>query len=167
MRACIPVYKAVFAVVAFGLGACSSDHDMTVSHDVDALRAVVRIPERINSAKWETFGTPEYKGWVPGPTDYIILIAELESSDQPPTTAHRNIRGSVAIVPEAARPWLSTDFRNMLAASKNTTLTLSAKNACEPYRTVMTMSGRPVSGFICVRPGRSLLYLDLQSNLEV
>lgn len=125
---------------------------------------MVHIPVQAKSGRWEVFETPEYKGGVPGQTDYITLVAELETGDGPSETTSQNTGASVAIVPEAARPWLSTDFRNLLNERKNSWLVLSAKNACQPYQSVMTKSGRPVSGFVCTRPNRSLIYLTLQSN---
>lgn len=139
------------------------DNKKGVSDDLAALRAMVRIPAETGSARWEVFGTPEYNGGVPGPTDYLTLVAELEAGDKPPATGPAET-GGVHIVPEAARPWLSNGFRTLLSESKNATLPLSPKNGCLPYQSVVTKSGRPVSGFICTRAGKSLLYLTLMST---
>lgn len=156
---------AAFVVLQAG---CSNEATLASnSDDLSALRAMVRIPEEATSGRWEVFGTPEYKGGTPGPTDFITLVAELESSDALSGTTRQNTGGGVAIVPEAARPWLSTDFRNLLKNSiysKNSELPLSKENSCQPYQSTMTKSNRPVSGFVCARSKRSLIYLTLQSN---
>lgn len=110
------------------------------------------------------FETPEYDGGVPGPTDYITLVAELRTGDQPSGTAFKDTGGSTPVAPEAARPWLAADFRTLLEKSKHSNLVLSPENACRPYAGTMTTSGRRVNGFACIRPGRSLTYPDLQSN---
>lgn len=160
------------AGVAATQAACSDKAKRNGSStDITALRAMVRIPADTRTARWEVFGTPEYNGGVPGPSDYLTLVAELEAGDKPLDAGDKPLEagsaetgGSVHIVPEAARPWLSSGFRTLLSESKNAALPLSSKNGCQPYQSVVTKSGQPVSGFICVRAGKSLLYLALMST---
>lgn len=138
------------------------DHkDSKVSDDPGALRKVVDIPINLKSARWEIFGTPEYTGGVPGPTDYMTLVAELE-----PTGSSRNLPvntgdGSVYIVPESARPWVSRDFRSLLEKNKNLTLDLATVKECHPFATRLVQTRDPVRGFTCAKPGRVFLYLSL------
>lgn len=56
-----------------------------VSNDITALRDVVDMPVDLNWARWKIFGTPEHTAGVPGPTDYITRVAELELA--PPSAA--------------------------------------------------------------------------------
>ena len=116
----------VLCATFFLLGCNMKDEVSKVSSDLAALRNVVNFDIKTKSTRWEVFGTPEYTGGVPGPTDFVTLIAEIEPEDQkffeimPPT-------GEVWIAPEAARPWLSSTFRSMLEGNKNTTVNLSSK----------------------------------------
>jgi hypothetical protein len=144
------------------LGGCSMDDNKhKVSDDVNALRKVVDIPGSLKSARWEIFGTPEYTGGVPGPTDYLTLVAEIEPAEKPidfPVSAGNS---SVYIVPEAARPWISGEFRSILEEHKNSTLDLSTVKECHPYAAKLKQSGNPVNGFACASAGKVFVYLSL------
>lgn len=172
-RVCTRLFFAATAAIVINLAGCSmEDNKKGPSDDLAALRATVRIPAEVRSARWEVFGTPEYNGGVPGPTDYLTLVAELDGQlnaerDAGDKSAEGTLpdRGaSVHIVPEAARPWLTSDFRTLLMNSKNTALALSPKNACQPYQSALVKTGKPVSGFVCRRTGRALLYLTLLAD---
>ena len=45
------------------------------SDDVEALRRVVELDTNPAAIRWEIFGTPEYVGGVPGPIDFVTLVA--------------------------------------------------------------------------------------------
>ncbi|MYN18397.1 hypothetical protein GTP81_16725 [Rugamonas sp. FT107W] len=139
------------------------DHAPGVSDKLSALREVVNVQIPATSARWEAFGTPEYKGGVPGPTDFTTLIAELQPADGAWFAAQNETAGTSFIAPEAARPWLSEPFRHLLAEHKNTTADLSALRDCRPYATTLKKSGSPVQGFVCGGDRRLLLYLTLSS----
>lgn len=111
------------------------DNKKNVSEDLVALNAIVPVPAETQSARWEILGMPEYTGGVPGPTDHMTLVAELESDENLWTTLPKEGPADVYIVPKAARPWLSNDFRQLLDKSKNSTLTVSNRNKCKPYDT--------------------------------
>jgi hypothetical protein len=134
-----------------------------VSDDIVEFRNLVETDLRANSVRWEIFGTPEYTGGVPGPTDYITLIAEVEPWDQERFEA-RPKTGKEVITPEAARPWLTEGFRVMLAKHRNASTDLSSMYNCRKFEAKIKKSQRPVNGFICNRSGRSLVYLTLADH---
>lgn len=77
-----------------------------VSSSADELHRIADIPFSAQSVRWEIFGTPEYHGGVPGPTDFITLAAELKHVDQNWLERLPDEEGSEFIVPGAVRPWL-------------------------------------------------------------
>jgi hypothetical protein len=150
------------SMISMSLCGCSMDHkNSKVSNDAGALRKVVDIPTNVKSARWEIFGTPEYAGGVPGPTDYVTLVAELEPNGSLKNLPVDTGDGTVYIVPESARPWMSRDFRSLLEKSKNSALDLATVKECHAYATRLVRTGDPVRGFMCAKPGRVLLYLSL------
>jgi hypothetical protein len=142
-------------------GCSAQDKKLKASDDIKALEQLVDLSANLKSARWEMFGTPEYDGGVPGPTDYMTLIAEIE----PVTNVDSFSRGTnnkrIYIVPEAARPWLSSHFRTMLKKNKNANLDLATADGCHEYDTKIKKYGRSVSGFSCEKSGKVLLYLSL------
>jgi hypothetical protein len=136
-----------------------------VSDDITALRAEVSIPEQTTSARWEIFFTPEFNG-VPAPTDYVSLIAELQTNDREWSFSQETSGRYPGIVPEAARPWLSPWFRPLIAKYKNTKLKITSEPGCRLYQSRMTKSGRKVDGFVCVHERQALLYLILDRPPE-
>ena len=150
------------AMISIFLCGCSMDHkNSKVSDDAAALRKVIDIPTNVKSARWEIFGTPEYAGGVPGPTDYMTLVAELEPNGSLKNLPVDTGNGTVYIVPESARPWMSRDFRSLLEKNKNSALDLATVKECHAYATRLVQTGDPVRGFMCAKPGRVLLYLSL------
>lgn len=148
---------AVFCVA----GCTAQDKRTKASDDAKALQQLIAMPAELKSARWEMFGTPEYEGGVPGQTDYMTLVAEIE----PVTPAEIFTSGAndkaIYVVPEAARPWLSSQFRSMLEKNKNANIDLAAAAGCHVYDTTIKTSGRKVSGFSCEKAGKVLLYLSL------
>lgn len=153
---------ATILAITLSLNACSMDeHKAKVSDDLNALRKVIKLPTDLASARWEIFGTPEYTGGVPGPTDYMTLVAEIELPAQSRAFAASSDNRNVYIVPEAARPWIAVEFRSMLEKHKNSALDLAGVKDCHPYSTRLTQTDNPVSGFVCTRSDRAFLYLSL------
>jgi hypothetical protein len=134
-----------------------------VSDDIVEFRSLVDTDLGAKSVRWEVFGTPEYTGGVPGPTDYVTLIAEVEPWDQERFEA-RPETGKQGITPEAARPWLSEGFRSMLAKHRNDSTDLSSIYNCRKFEAKIKKSQRPVNGFICNDSGKSLVYLTLADH---
>ncbi|MBV6319330.1 hypothetical protein [Duganella violaceipulchra] len=139
------------------------DHTSSVSDNLSALREVVNIQIPATSARWEIFGTPEYKGSVPGPTDFTTLIAELQPADGAWFASQKETADASFVAPEAARPWLSEPFHRLLAEHKNTTADLSALRDCRRYATTLKQSGSPVQGFVSGGDRHLLLYVTLSS----
>lgn len=111
-------YGSVLFLLFSLLGCQAKEKTNNASTDMSAFNSLVTLDIPLKSVSWEVFGTPEYSGGVPGPTDYLTLIAQLENSkdgkfDQRPHT------GLIWIAPEAARRWLDSDFRNFLEKSKD------------------------------------------------
>jgi hypothetical protein len=130
------------------------------SNDIAAFRNLLEIDFSIRTARWEVFGTPEYTGGVPGPTDFITLIAEVEPSDTK-TFEARPKTGDVWIAPEAARPWLTEGFRSMLAKNRSTTTDLSSMFNCRKFQGKLKNNAKLAEGFICNDQEKSLIYLTL------
>lgn len=133
------------------------------SDDIDAFRNLVETDVPAKSVRWEVFGTPEYTGGVPGPTDYVTLIAEVEPSAQEKIQTKAG-SGEVWIAPEAARPWLTSEFRSLLAAHADRSTDLAGMPNCRLLRGKIKKDGKPVSGFICNGSGKSLIYLTLSGE---
>jgi hypothetical protein len=154
---------AILSTIAMlcATGCSAEDKKMKASDDVMALQQLIDVPVNLKSARWEMFGTPEYHGGVPGRTDYMTLVAEIE----PATNADSFTIGandkSIYVVPEAARPWLSIQFRSILEKNRNANFDLSTAAGCHVYATTIKKSGRKVSGFSCEKSGNVLLYLSI------
>jgi hypothetical protein len=142
------------------LAACS-EQATKASSDTKALQNLITIPANLKSAHWEMFGTPEYDGGVPGPTDYMTLIAEVEPLENAGHFTAGTKDKNVYIVPGAPRPWISDRFRPMLEQARNSNLRLATAPGCHDYSTSVKSSGRTVSGFACEQSGHVLLYLSL------
>ncbi|XLZ71973.1 hypothetical protein ABT364_08385 [Massilia sp. SR12] len=158
----VTIALAISASLA--VSACkNSDAKPPQSEDAAALRAMINIEFPIKSARWDVFGTPEYTGGVPGPTDYITLVAELEPGDNW-FASLKEPTGVTPVVPEAARPWLTASFRSLMEKNKSSNIDLSSQADCRKYATTVTKSGRPVQGFVCNDAGKLLMYLTLSSE---
>ena len=131
-----------------------------VSTDIIALQKIVELGIAAKSGKWEMFGTPEYTGGVPGPTDYITLIAELTSFDEKLFLANLQAE-EIWIAPESARPWLSENFRLMLAKQKNLVVDFSKNGQCRSLPATLKETSEKLKGLICEDGGRVLIYLRI------
>lgn len=153
--------KLAIAAVLCISGCSAQDKKLKASDDAKALEQLVDVAANLKSARWEMFGTPEYEGGVPGRTDYMTLVAEIE----PVTNAESFTSGTndktIYIVPEAARPWLSSHFHSILEKNKNANFDLATAAGCHAYETKVKKSGRKISGFSCEEAGKVLVYLSL------
>lgn len=158
------IKQALSAVAITLLQGCSMEEPKTtVSNDLAKLRDTINLQIPTKSARWEIFGTPEYQGGVPGPTDYITLVAELQS-DKSWFDENKSMTGETFIAPEAARPWLTSEFRQILEKNKNSNVDLSGKANCRKFSTILKKTGKPVEGFVCGSSDSVLLYLTLWSE---
>lgn len=137
------------------------DRSVGVSDKLAELRNIVNIQIPATSGRWEVFETPEYRGGVPGPGDYVTLIGELTPSEQYKFDASARPTGKTFVAPESARAWLSEPFRQLLEKNKGTNANMSGQFDCREYTTTLTKSGKPVSGFLCASADRILIYLTL------
>jgi hypothetical protein len=152
---------ALFLVAAILFIGCNMKNESEkMSTDISALQKILILDIAMPSGKWEIFGTPEYTGGAPAPTDYLTLIAEISSTENdkfnstPPA-------GDIWIAPESARPWLSNNFRTMLDKSKNLTVNFSGHPECRSLKAALRQTKEMVEGFSCNRDGRTLLYLTV------
>lgn len=134
-----------------------------VSSSADELHRIVDIPFSARSVRWEIFGTPEYHGGVPGPTDFITLVAELKHVDENWLERLPDEEGSEFIVPGAVRPWLDRSFQDILRKNQNTTLVLPSANNCRVLKARLKKTSAPVKGFACRDSDSALIYLTLSS----
>jgi hypothetical protein len=144
----------------FLLGCNMSDEDSKSSTDMAALRNTVNLDIPAKSIRWEIFGSPECTGMVPGPTDYMTLIAELEPSDAK-TFSAMPAGDKTRAVPESVRRWLGESFRSMLEKHKYLTIDLSVESNYRPLKASLKSTGKPVDGFICSDGIKFLVYLNL------
>ena len=146
------------------LPGCSNDEsNKKVSSSMAELQAIVDIPPSIRSIRWEVFGTPEHHGGVPGPTDFVTLVAEVDRINEDCFNGLRNEAGSEFIVPGAARLWLSSPFQNILRKRQNAALALPYSSTCRLYRSRLKKTAAPVKGFVCHHSGDALIYLTLHA----
>lgn len=132
----------------------------TDSDDLAELQKIIELDLVAKSIHWEIFGTPEYTGGVPGPTDFVTLIAEVPSLDEL-KLGGRPKAGAIWIAPEASRPWLSGVNRTMLAKFRNKSVDLSQFPNCRIASGKLKKTGKQVYGFICNGPVKALIYLTL------
>jgi len=142
------------------LSGCHMTDKKNDSDDLAELQKIVELDLPTKSIHWEIFGTPEYIGGVPGPTDFVTLIAEVPSLDEL-TLGKRPKASAVWIVPGAARPWLSGSNRSMLAKFRNTSVDFSRLPNCRVANGKLRKTGEQVHGFICNGPAKALIYLTL------
>jgi hypothetical protein len=154
----------ITAAILFLEGCSMEDPKPGVSDNLSALREIVNIQIPAKSARWEIFGTPEYTGGVPGPTDFVTLIAELTPTEPNWLDSKKEPTGDIYVAPEAARPWLSEPFRRLMEKNKNISADLSSQLTCRKYETSLKKTGKQVNGFACSNADRLLIYLTLSST---
>jgi hypothetical protein len=147
------------------LDGCSMEDPIpTPSDNLSALREIVNLQIPAKSGRWEVFSTPDYKGGIPGPTDYTTLVAELESSQLHWLNAFKEPAGVNYVAPEAGRLWLREPFRQLLLKNKNSRADLSQQSHCRKYQTALKKTDKPVDGFVCADGDHLLVYLTLSAS---
>jgi hypothetical protein len=156
--------RFVSAVAIFNIFLGCNMNQAKVSSDMSELKQLIGIDVPLSSGQWEVFGTPEYTGGPPGPTDFLTLIAELHPSDAQRFEELSVPAGEQFVIPEAGRPWLSAAFRSMLFENRSQSKALHPKFNCKKYETTIKKSGRKVGGFVCNDGKAFLLYLTMANN---
>lgn len=140
--------------------ACDGPKKSLASIDLDALQKVVLLDVQPISVEWEIFGTPEYTGGVPGPTDYVTLVAQIKPVDAL-AFARRPLAQIIKLAPEAQRAWLAPAFKSLLDTKRGLTVDLSGNPRCREAHGTLRSNGTPVNGFACTDGDRMLVYLTL------
>ena len=142
-------------------GCPAVQHKEKINSSVTDLKNLIKLNREIVSARWELFGVPEDDGFLPAPTDYIILIAELATPDNSWMLEEGRIPPTGFIAPDAARPWLSPSFGKLMAIADDQSINSLQKFNCGAFTTRLIKSNELVDGFTCFEPGKVLLYLIL------
>jgi hypothetical protein len=146
------------AIVAVSTG-CAPDNPP--SQRIEELDRQVTTDIPASAVTWQIFGTPEYTGGLPAPTDYWTLIAQFRGVPAGWIARLDAPIGRVLVVPEAPRSWLAPGFRKLLADAHGNVVDLIDNRHCHPHTGYLRKSGRPVHGFICAQGDSVLLYLTL------
>lgn len=157
------LHQLALWLILLSLVACDASSGVRYSTDQAELIRLVKLDLPINTVRWEVFSTPESTGLVPGPTDYVTLIAEIAPAMR---VAQANPAETAWITPGSARRWLSPDFRAMFTQHSNSRSVLRHIGNCAALHAELTKSGKKVQGFLCSGEASSVVYLTLHSAFE-
>lgn len=146
------------------LSGCDDNRQPMPSHDINLFNKLITLDFPVEKVEWETFGTPEYRGGTPGPTDYVTLVAEVASGDTNAFMALPALNEKIWIAPEAARPWLGREFHAFLNRNKNRTIDAATAPGCRNAKTTLKKSGTPVTGLACQGDNKILLYVTISDS---
>ena len=146
------------------LTSCDSHKQPEPSHDVTAFNNLIVLDFPVKKVTWEIFGTPEYTGGIPGSTDYLTLVAEIEPEGSTVLTSFPPLNTKTWIAPESARPWLGSDFHAFLSQYKNQTVDAMIAPHCRSVEAVLRKSGKPVAGLACQGTRNILIYATVSDN---
>ena len=155
--------QLALCLIWLSLGACDASSGARSSTDQAELARMVKLDLPINTVRWEVFGTPEHAGGVPGPTDYVTLIAEIAPAIP---VAPANTAETAWITPGSARPWLSPNVKTLFTQHSNSQPVISHLGNCAPLQAELTKSGEKVQGFLCSGKASSVVYLTPYSSSE-
>jgi hypothetical protein len=141
------------------LSGCEVKTGNRESDDISAFQAIVDVNLPLRVVRWEIFGNPEDRGGVPGPTDFVTLIAEIEPGQS--ISPEESRTGKIWIAPEAGRPWLRPKIRDIFVKYSNGYVDISAITSCKPLQAHLRKTGKLVPGFICSDAERSTVYLTI------
>ena len=143
-------------VIAILLTACVSKEDQDKSStDIGALSNLIDLQFSYTSAHWEIVATPEYRGGVPGPTDYMTLLAEIGPRDDQRFSA-LPMAEPLRALPNSARSWMNAESRTLL---DTTSTALRHHPECRTITGILARSRKPATGHLCISRDRMLLYM--------
>jgi hypothetical protein len=128
------------------------------STDVDALKKLITLPFPYKNARWELFATPEDDGGIPGPTDYITLVAEIGPRNDQQFNSLPRAQPFHAL-PNAARSWMNAASRRLLNSVDGTNAELSHHPDCRMVAGLIKRSFRAFTGHLCTSEDRLLPYM--------
>lgn len=148
------------------LAGCSpQENQKKSSTDVDGLKKLITLPFPYTNARWELFATPEDDGGIPGPTDYITLVAEIgPRNDQQFNSLPR--APLFRALPNAARSWMNAASRRLLNSLHAPNAELSHHPDCRMVAGLIKRSSRAVTGYLCTSEDRLLLYMVVVDHTE-
>lgn len=140
--------------------ACDGSKKSLVSTDLASLEKLVILDVHPASVEWEIFGTPEDTGGVPGPTDYMTLVAQIKPVDAH-AFARRPLTQIIQLAPEARRAWLVPAFKSLLDTKRGLSVDLSGNPRYRKAHGTLRLNGTPINGFACTDGEKMLVYLTL------
>ena len=155
------VVLAIFSAGALAvlLAWCNSfDDPEQLSTDIDALKRLINLQFPYTSARWELVPTPEFNGGVPGPTDYITLVAEIAPRDDQKLSS-LPMAEPFHPLPNTARNWMNAESRSLLGTSNAASNGLPHHSDCRKVAGTLMRSSRTVTGHLCPSSDRMLLYM--------
>lgn len=148
-----------FSILLPIFAACKMN-EQSGSTDLDALNKIIKLEPDLKIIRWEVFATPEYQGGVPGPTDYISLVIEIENFVTSETSQSSSPR-LVWIAPEAARPWMTKESRLFFEKFKNKTVDITSQKNCISMSARSVKMNKKIDGIACRNSLNSFLYFVL------
>jgi hypothetical protein len=155
-------FLSFLLIITILYGCGLKEENKNISTDLNAFNNIVTIDIPFNSIIWEVFGTPEYTGGVPGPTDYLTLVAQIEPSNDAKFD-NRPATGSIWVAPESARPWMEADFRRLLEDFKGEQMDMAKRKNCRAITAVLRQTSKQVKGFVCRSETKVLVYIRVAS----
>jgi hypothetical protein len=153
--------KFLVYVPLLALHAGCTENERGPSNNMAELVDYIQVAMPLSDGQWEIVRTPEHNRGVPGPSDFVTLIAEVSPVDDRKFKEMSIPAGKQFVVPEASRKWLSSKFRSMLHERRSKYGELPAALNCKKYETTIRKSKRKVEGFICQDGRAYLLYILL------
>ena len=151
-------YLALLSAVV--LAGCPSPGDR-MSSNIEEIRKQIVLDIPASGGRYEFFETPEYRGGVPAPTDYVTLVIELDNVEPAWIAARARKAEKVWVVPEVSRPWLSEPSKALLARAHLGKIPLASGDNCYQYSTQVRKSGRVIEGFTCAHARTVFVYLTV------
>lgn len=142
------------------LAGCDIRNYPKESRDVEAFKNLITLEFPVTNIQWEIIGTPENTIGVPGPTDYVSLVAEIEPVNEGIFTS-LSPNKKIWIASKAARPWMDENSRTFLTKNKNTVIDVSAMENCRTISAKLTKSNTPVTGVICRNKNKMLMHITI------
>ncbi|WP_143707464.1 hypothetical protein [Uliginosibacterium sp. TH139] len=133
---------------------------LSFSTNIDELRRYINIDSGLQVSQWEIFGTPDWEGGVPGPTDYlsILFVGPTEHAQQ--KSAGDESHKVDFLPPNAVRAWLGSEEKEALQRILGRKSQV-ANAFCALRSFYAVKSNKSVEGFACILGTRTLYFVLL------